>query len=221
MIVTVPDLHLINGELMTSDGNQGFMKIHNQQGTLDGACSVYSVIMSLLYENIISYEETEKPGRTNGSRLVKELSNDYGLVKGGFYFKKLHKIIDKYSTQLWGVTHVSDCTPKECISRICNEIDKGYAPIIGVEYIGEEFGHALLAVGYEKIEDKIMNIFCLDPGAPTPITSIWNSYIDVHNLKKSSKYVNNLTVPLIPNLVKIREYLLIENYIDIPISLHP
>ena len=221
MIVTVPDLYLINGELLTSDGKQGFMKIHNQQGTLDGACSVYSLIMSLLYENIINYEETEKPGRTNGGRLVKELLNDYGLVKDGFFFKKLYKIIDKYSTQQWGVTYVSDCTPKECINGICNKIDKGYAPIIGVDYIGEEFGHALLAVGYEKIEDKIVNVFCLDPGAPTPIASIWNSYIDVHNLRKNSKYVNTLTVPLNPNSVKIREYLLIENYKEIPISLRP
>lgn len=219
MIITVPDLFLINGELKTSDGKGGFMNIHDQQGTLDGACAVYSVVMCMLYENIICDNERETQSRTSGGKLLKELFTNHGLVKGGFYFDKLVSLINEYAPKTWRVEYFGDKTPAQCVKGICEEIKYGCAPIIGVGYAGENFGHALLAVAYEEIEGKIEKIFCLDPGAPTPITSIWNSYIDVHNLRRSSSYVNTLTTPLIPELVKIQDYIVIENLKSIPISL--
>lgn len=217
-IYTVPDIFLINGELLTSDGNGEFMKLHDRQGSLDGACSVYSLVMSLLYENIIRYEETEKPSRSNGGRLLKELFSDHGLIKDGFYFKVLKRIIDKYTTKSWRVEYENGLTTKECVEGICNEIKNGCAPIISVGYCGEDDGHALLAVGFEEAEGKIERIFCLDPGAPTPKTSIWNSYIDVHDLRKRSAYVNTDTVELIPALVQVQDYIVIENLKEVPIS---
>lgn len=217
MIVTVPDLHLINGNLFTSDGNLDFMAIHGRQGTLDGACSVYSLAMSLLYENIISYEDVLNPGRSNGGRLIKELFNEYGLVKCGFKFKDLIKIIKKYQTKNWRVVYFNG-TAKDCVIKICKEIDNGFAPIVGVTYAGEDWGHALLGVGYEKIEGKVVNIFCLDPDAETPITSIWNSYIDVHDLRRNCVYVNNKMTPYVVRLVRIEDYIVIENLKDIPFS---
>ena len=207
LIYTVPDIFLINGELLTSDGNGGFMKIHNHQGTLDGACSVYSLTMSMLYENIIHHEETEKPGRSNGGRLLKELFSDFGLVKDGFNFRVLKRIIEKYKTKNWRVDYLGDTTQKECIKGICDEIKQGCAPIIGIGYCGQDFGHALLAVGYEVVDEKVERIFCLDPGAPTPKTAIWNSYIDVHNLRRRSTYVNTLSIESIPELVVIEDYI--------------
>lgn len=217
MIITVPDLFLINGELLTSNGFGEFMKIHNHQGTLDGACSVYSLTMSLLYENIVAYEETETPSRKNGGRLLKELFSNYGLIKSGFHFSILKKIIEKYKTSNWRVEYKKG-SPSECLKGICQEIGNGCAPIIGIGYCGLDYGHALLAVGYEEIDGKIEKIFCLDPGAPTPKVSIWNSYIDVHDLRKRSKYVNTMTTEPISDLVKIEDYIIIENTKDIPIS---
>lgn len=217
MIITVPDIHLIDGELLTSDGNGDFMKIHEQQGSMDGACSVYSVTMNLLYENIISYDDVEQPGRSNGARLLKNLVTNYGLIKNGFNLQNLSTIIKSYSTKNWGVEYYAG-TPKGCVDGICKEITDGYTPIVGIRYLGRDYGHALLAVGYEK-DEKISKIFCLDPGAPTPKTSIWNSYIDVHNLKKSSIYVHDLSIPGDCNLVRVEEYIVIKNYLDISITL--
>lgn len=215
MIITAPDLFLIDGELLTSDGFGGFMKIHNYQGSLDGACSVYSLTMSLLYENIVAYEETETPSRKNGGRLLKELFSNYGLIKSGFHFSILKKIIEKYKTAHWRVEY-KDGSPSECVKGICREIGNGCAPIIGIGYCGLEYGHALLVVGYEENDGKVEKIYCLDPGAPTPKTSVWNSYIDVRDLRKRSKYVNTMTTD--HALVKIEDYIIIENKKDIPIS---
>lgn len=217
IIYTVPDLFLINGELLTSDGTGEFMKLHDYQGSLDRACSLYSLSMSLLYENIIQYEETRKPSRSNGGRLMKELFSNYGLIKDGFHFKVLKRIIDKYKTSTWRVEYKYG-TPKECVDGICAEIKNGCAPIIGIGYCGQDYGHALLAVGFEEVDGKVERIFCLDSGAPTPNTSIWNSYIDVHDLRKRSAYVNTDTVELIPNLVQVQDYIVIENLKEIPKS---
>lgn len=101
-------------------------------------------------------------------------------------------------------------TPKECISPICDEIDNGVAPIIGIGYVGCDNDHAHLGVGYEKEGDKVVRIYFLDLGAPTPITSIWNNYLDVRDLRKSSIYVNNNT-KCEPQKVKIEDFIIIEN----------
>lgn len=108
-------------------------------------------------------------------------------------------------------------TPKECISRISEEIDNGVAPIIGIGYVGCKEGHALLGVGYEKEGEKIVRIYCLDPGAPTPISSIWNSYLDVRDLRKSSIYVNNNTKSE-PQKVRLEDFIIIENLEEVPIT---
>ena len=127
MIITAPDLFLMDGELLTSDGFGGFMKIHNYQGSLDGACSVYSLTMSLLYENIVAYEETETPSRKNGGRLLKELFSNYGLIKSGFHFSMQHIYIVDYQRLfiLIGTTSVFTSTQNVgtnamcCISQLC------------------------------------------------------------------------------------------------------
>lgn len=216
-IITVPDLHLRMGKLLTSDGNNDLMAIHRKQGDIDGACSVYSVAMSLVYENIVHFDELKEPGRTNGCRLLKELFNKYGLVKNGFVFTKLKHIIDSYKTKDWRVEYFdSKGSQRKCIDKICAEIEYGCVPIVGIGYVGSEWGHALLGVAYELDDDnKVTKIYCLDPGAPTPRTSIWNSYIDVHDLRTRVMYVN-ADPECSEQAVKVEDYIVIENLKDVP-----
>ena len=176
---------------------------------------MYSVAMCLLYEKIVT--DLDTPGQGNGGRLLRNLYRNYGIIKSGFFFEKLYKIILEYKRKTWRVDYYGDETPKECISLICDEIDNGVAPIIGIGYVGCDNGHALLGVGYEKEGDKVVRIYCLDPGAPTPITSIWNSYLDVRDLRKSSIYVNNNT-KCEPQKVKIEDFIIIENLEKVPMT---
>ena len=101
-------------------------------------------------------------------------------------------IIDKYKKKSWLVEHYSG-TPKYCVNEVKDKIDAGLTPIIGIDYSGCKLGHALLAVAYEYDEqsDKVNKIFCLDSSAPSPRTAIWNSYIDVRDLRKPSIHVND------------------------------
>lgn len=174
--------------MLSKDGR--WINLHYRQGDIDGACAVYSVAFCMMYEEMI--DGIDASGRTSGDRLLRELLNNYGLVRHGFKFKDLKTIIDKYKKKSWVVENYIG-SPKYCVQGICNEIDNDLTPIIGIDYPGCIFGHALLAVGYEYNEDsdKVSKIFCLDPGAPTPRTAIWNSYIDVKDLRKPSIHVNN------------------------------
>lgn len=77
-IITVPDLFLVKGKLFTSDGRNSFIKIHHQQGELDGACAMYSVAMCLLYEKIVT--DLDTPGQCNGGRLLSNLYRNFGII---------------------------------------------------------------------------------------------------------------------------------------------
>ena len=208
-IITTPYIHLSEGNLfiITKDGTE--IALHHQQGDIDGACSIYSLVMCLLHENIVT--NTLANGRTNGDRLLRDLFDNHGLIRPGFYFKDLKAIIDRYKKKLWSV-ELKAGSPEQCVEGICSGIDNFLTPIIGIDYCGLTFGHALLAVAYEYDEEteKILKIFCLDPGSPTPITSIWNSYIDVQDLRKPSIYVTS-NPKFYPTKVRISDFLIIHN----------
>ena len=167
-----------------------WVDLHYQHGQIGGACAVYSVAFCMLYEQMVN--DIEAKGRSKGDRLLRELFDRYGMIRPGFYFSDLKAIIDKYKKKSWMVDLFDD-SPKRYIEGICQEIDAKRTPIIGIDYKGSEHGHAMLSVGYEidKYEDKPTKIFCLDPCAPAPRTAIWNSYVDVHDLRKPSTHVNN------------------------------
>ena len=192
-IVTVSRIELNDGivQVMTRDGKRS--ELHYQQGEIGGCCAVYSVAFCMLYEQMI--DDIKALGTSKGDRLLRELFNKYGMIMDGFKFKNLKTIIEKYKKKSWDV-YLFDGTYKpykQCVEGICREIDANRTPIIGVDYKDSVGGHALLAVAYEYDEyyDKPIKIFCLDPYAPTPRTSIWNSYIDIRDLRKPSTYVND------------------------------
>lgn len=208
-IITTPYIHLSEGNLFVTTKEGTELDLHHQQGDIDGACSVYSLVMCLLHENIVT--NTLAKGRTNGDRLLRELFDNHGLIRPGFYFKDLKAIIDRYKKNAWFV-ELKEGTTKQCVDGIRNAIDNYLTPIIGIDYCGHSEGHALLAVAYEYNEEteKTLKIYCLDPGSPTPITSIWNSYIDVQDLRKPSTYVNS-NPKFRPIKVRISDFLLIHN----------
>lgn len=208
-IVTVSNIELNEGNLQVLSKDGRWIKLHYKQGDIDGACAVYSVAFCMIYEQMI--DGIDASGRTSGDRLLRELLDNYGLVRPGFRFKDLKTIIDRYKKKSWRVEYCPD-TPKYCVQGICSEINDDLTPIIGIDYSGGKLGHALLAVGYEYDEEsgKVSKIFCLDPGAPTPRTAIWNSYIDVNNLRKPSIYVNN-DPEYLPEKCSLSDYMILHD----------
>lgn len=208
-IITIPNIELNDGVVQVVSAKGNWVNLHYQQGQIGGACAVYSVAFCMLYEQMVNDIETK--GRSRGDRLLRELFDRYGMIRSGFYFIDLKAIIDKFKKKSWKVD-VIEGSPKRCVEGICQEIDAERTPIIGIEYKGSVHGHAMLAVGYEfdKYEKKPTKILCLDPGAPAPKTAIWNSYIDVRDLRKPSTYVNN-DPQYEPSKCRLTDYLVLHN----------
>lgn len=69
---------------------------------MDGACAVYSLMMTLLMLNVVSRNQVEDVYDTikksaEVEKLFKEFFYKHGLVRGGFYFKELKNSLIKHS----------------------------------------------------------------------------------------------------------------------------
>lgn len=163
--------------------NRYYYPVHIRQGDLDGACSVYSLMMNLLILKKIKYKElTDVLQHIKVSRDTKQLFDEFfkkhGLIRGGFKFSNLKKLInlsfgEKVTVKSYDEEHQGF---EGLIDIISNALQNNLPIIIGIDYPGGG-GHAILAIGYEYDEEGIFNIFCLDPGIDANPSSYWNTVI--------------------------------------------
>ena len=71
--------------------NRKWQPVHLQQGEMDGACAVYSMMMNLLILKVLTRNQvvnlkTTFKGNTAKGRLFKEFFVTEGLCRDGFYF---------------------------------------------------------------------------------------------------------------------------------------
>ena len=178
-IVSNLKLHHQKG-LLSKDSTGKWIDIHHQQGDLDGACAVYSVIMNLLILSMIEKEEiciySSIDKRTRKGKLLSYLLEKQGLVRDGYSFRTLAKDIRDYANF---TANKKLAKSREDAINIIQTSVANDSPII-ISVFGEEWAHALLAIGIEYNENDIpTKILCLDPGAPSPICTYWNCIIDV------------------------------------------
>ncbi|MBR5854826.1 MAG: hypothetical protein IKY87_04015 [Paludibacteraceae bacterium] len=178
-IVSNLKLHPQKG-LLSKDSTGKWIDVHHQQGDLDGACAVYSVIMNLLILGMIEKEEicvySSIDKRTRKGKLLSCLLEKQGLVRDGYCFRTLAKDIRDYAN--FTANQKLAKSREDAINIIQKSIEND-SPII-ISVFGEEWAHALLAIGIEYNENDIpTKILCLDPGVPSPIYTYWNCIIDV------------------------------------------
>lgn len=166
--------------LLSKDCTGKWINAHYQQGDLDGACAVYSVIMNLLILSMIEKEEiciySSIDKRTRKGKLLSYLLEKQGLVRDGYCFRTLAKDIRDYAN--FAANQKLAKSREDAINIIQTSVAND-SPII-ISVFGEEWAHALLAIGIEYNENDVpTKILCLDPGAPSPICTYWNCIIDV------------------------------------------
>lgn len=178
-IVSNLKLHPQKG-LLSKDCTGKWINVHHQQGDLDGACAVYSVIMNLLILGMIEKEEicvySSIDKRTRKGKLLSYLLEKQGLVRDGYCFRTLAKDIRDYAN--FTANQKLAKSREDAINIIQKSIEND-SPII-ISVFGEEWAHALLAIGIEHNENDVpTKLLCLDPGVPSPIYTYWNCIIDV------------------------------------------
>ena len=187
------DIHVIDSirlnhkGLCVLDEKRKWVKLHKQQGDLDGACAIYSLVMAMLCRGLLADDDTRvysRPDRrTDKGRFLYHFFNERGMIRDGYSYVTLAKEINLSSFNINAVRR-SPKTNDDRIELISDYIFDNIPVIISV--IFPEGAHALLAIGVETDSDKtITKILCLDPGSPSPIYSSWNCFIDVSKEAKS------------------------------------
>ena len=183
------NLRLSRLGLQVKDFDDNWTILHCQQGRLDGACVVYSVVMALLSIGYISNDDidvSKDPNpdkRTGKGKLLSRLLDENGLVRDGYYLRTMSKLLREYCPDLNIGYHKKEdyflSTIKDCV-----ENDR---PVV-ISVHNDNMNHGIVVIGIEyDNNDKVTKLLCLDPGFSIADTSYWNCIIDVSR-KRSGQY---------------------------------
>ena len=172
------DIHIIDSirlnhkGLCTLDEKHKWVKLHKQQGDLDGACAIYSLVMAMLCKGLLTDDETQvynRPDRrTDKGKFLYQFFNERGMIREGYSYVTLAKEINESS---FGVkaTRKNPRTNNGRVELISDYIYDNIPVIISVVFENKT-AHALLAVGIEvDSNEEITKIYCLDPGYPAKV----------------------------------------------------
>ena len=187
-IQIIDSIRLNRKGLQTKDANGEWVNMHKQQGDLDGACSIYSLIMAMLCQGMIEEQDIQlynpPDRRTPKGKFLYHFFYEQGFVQNGYNYTALAREINEQPFEIKAI-HKRPKTNNDRIELIGQFVNQNTPVIISTEFNGGG-AHALLAIGIESDEnDIITKILCLDPGAPSPIVSPWNCFIDVSKEGKS------------------------------------
>ena len=181
--VIVDNLKIQNNELVCKDKSGRYKPVFKKQGDLDGACATYSVIMNLLILGVISEKDTwinVSHKTKEAKRLFKVFCNDYGMHRNGQTYFKIKKMLIESVSSVVNVIH-KRTSAKSSVEIIKETIDNKLPIIISIGDNTDDWGHAMLAIGYEENDKGITSkILCLDPsGDYIHGRKRWNSEIQI------------------------------------------
>lgn len=82
-IQIIDNIRLSRKGLQTKDSNNQWVNVHKQQGDLDGACSIYSLVMAMLCQKMITEEDIQilksPDRRTPKGKFLYHFSMNKGL----------------------------------------------------------------------------------------------------------------------------------------------
>ena len=187
-------IHIIDKLVLTKDGlfaKGTKQEIHLQQGSLDGACAVYSLMMCLIIIRKIKRRDVTDldfslsiDGRTSKGRLTRLFLDNQGLVRKGYFLNRLERDL-LFSFRSKVETHYKQ-TSNNDYETLVEFLDNNNPVELGFDRINRGGGHAVVAIGYEEF-DNAVNIFCLDPGYPLFKGQIWNNILQI-DINSKSKY---------------------------------
>ena len=95
----IDSIRLNQKGLFTLDENYKWVEVHKQQGDLDGACAIYSLVMAMLCNGLLSDDDTKvynRPDRrTEKGKLLYQFFNERGMIREGYSYVTLAKEINE------------------------------------------------------------------------------------------------------------------------------
>lgn len=206
MIHIIDTLFLNNGSLQCKDKDGKWGDIALIQGTIDGACAIYSMMMDLLLLKAIRHSDIQlysTPSEASVRKLFSALLEQNGMHMNGETFTWMKKrLIESMGSSVTCIHKL-----KFDINLISDSLDDNKPVIISVG--GKNWSHAMLSIGYEKHDEVVTKLFCLDPSGDKPKYSYWNSYLDLDYETKNRKYKYSYTNDSSSIMVELDDYMLI------------
>lgn len=178
-ITIIPSVQLYKEGVETIQADGKIKSIALQQGSLDGACVVYSTIITLMCLRQINYEDVcSESGNVNKrspkGQFLSKLFEQRGMNMCGWNLKTMSQEINNTT----GFSICSTAVRKDFINRIYNNVSKGLPSIVGITYTTGN-RHAIVCIGieYDESENKPTKLFCIDPSYSMSFTSYWNCII--------------------------------------------
>ena len=186
-----------NGVHIRAKGKSGKLcKVFAKQGQLDGACVIYSLMMMLIFQQMLDWEDLRGKASDNKDDFVRAIQNNflnYGLkggTRGGHRMRDVSKKLNVCINENFSEFYTSDKRSRHTVSRhelykkIKDQLDWGKPVMIGSH--GEKGpGHAVVAIGYTFECPNKMRLFCLDPSSFIPYMQLWNNVIDLDYLAEN------------------------------------
>lgn len=164
-------------------------RVFAKQGDLDGSCTIYSLMMMLIFHHKLDWEDLIDGERAKDCEYVGRIQHEFlhglnGLCTNGFKLREISdrankcfgsKMCEAYTTEPDTPNTVSRCILQEMIKTYLDErqpVMIGYSKPSGP-------GHALVAVAYRKEAWNRLRLFCLDPSHALPFMYPWNTIIDL------------------------------------------
>lgn len=181
MIHIINKLQLSNKGLIVKGTKQ---EVPLQQGTMDGACAVYSMMMCLIMiraihrNDVVSLNDERIKGNTAKGRLIRNFLYNNGFVRKGFFLSTLcEELSHSYSKVVQSEYYHLDKNENEFFSAIIKALENNIPVELG--FIRKTTGgHAVIAIGFEE-NPKGFLLYIIDPGFSVPLGQYWNNVIQI------------------------------------------
>ena len=164
-------------------------RVFAKQGDLDGSCTIYSLMMMLIFHQKLDWEDLIDGERAKDFEFVSRIQHEFlhglnGLCTNGYKLREISeranqcfgsKMCEAYTTEPGTPNTVSRSALQEMIRMYLDDrqpVMIGYSKPSGP-------GHALVAVAYRREAWNRLRLFCLDPSHGVPFMHPWNTIIDL------------------------------------------
>ncbi len=174
-------------------GQKGWQPVHLRQGSMDGACGLYSLMMGLIICGVVRYDDARAFYTFSSNSKIGRLFEYFGklgpLVKQGTDLDQMFTAIDEYCPGQIDFQGQKSKGP-DLVEFIDQNIINNHPVLLILTFEGG--AHWVLVIGREcerqGKEKKLCRFLILDPSENTPEICSWNGVIDVRKQKGEYPY---------------------------------
>ena len=208
--ILLSNIELYDGEVVSVGSDGRYAHLPQKQGTLDGACATYSVMMALLILGTISEEDMllgEQYTSKSSKKLFRIFCEDHGMHRNGQTFFKINKMLKEgFASEV--ITKHRLMFGKDAAYEIAFSIDKDIPVVASIAFKGTDMGHAFLVVGYEEENGVVHKLLCLDPSGVEPKgRKRWNAEISIY---RKQKYFDHILYGFEAQKVELQDFITIK-----------